>query len=226
MTLIPRPKRKDFIVSEYSTAEITVTIKPKSKRKIIRHFNRFEGRRVSNEKVKFLLRSLRSSEVSERQLDSLALIILPQSNKRLLRELAKRHGVEFRLSSRYEEPDVIKNLVAEFMNRDTLNYYLQGLFRHDVFTVTSDYQNTVDIKVYTSGNVHFFRGSFENPIRQPWGYSGTKKGLTFISVLNLDINQALLNILPQSFQQRKSLKARSLKYGYAKWFLKRRWGFL
>lgn len=120
-----------------------------------------------------------------------------------------------------KELDKSKNLnilnvfLLKKFNKETLNSYSINTGFYDLF----------NIKIITLRGNYIVTGRDKNLLRQPWNIylpvddNTHISSIQFINIFNLDINKALLQILPKDFMNINSLKIDELIREYLMWYV-------
>ncbi|MCU0348731.1 MAG: hypothetical protein MUC59_17460 [Saprospiraceae bacterium] len=141
-------------------------------------------------------------------------------DKKHILEVAKRYKEDWQFKRRYSSREENKILYKGCQNIDTFNLFLTSRFDTSGYVMVTDVWDEINISIKTANQCHSFEGKYPNPFRQPW-YEHSLEGNT-ITILNLDINRALVSILPDKFYRKDSIAFPELIKTYIKWYLQRR----
>ncbi len=105
-------------------------------------------------------------------------------------------------------------------NLDTFNLYLSGFLLLDTSNSGNSYLNNLTtIAIKTDKGFFYFSSQWQH-FKQPWIEESRDSGKIKIInyVLNFDINQYLIQILPKKFYSRNTMEIQHLIEGYIIWY--------
>ena len=176
-------------------------LRKKSKVEKIKELKKYQSINVPNEKIQFLINSLDTgySEIEAKNIG------IYETN---IDSFIDQFCISIRYKLSQEEMEKSKNLdffngfLLEKFNKEKLNEYSINTGSYDLF----------NIEIITLKQNFIITGLGKNLLRQPWNIYLPVDDTTYISstqfinVLNLNINNALLQILPKDFMNINSLK--------------------
>lgn len=141
-------------------------------------------------------------------------------------KFAKDHRVSWELKYACPSKAEKKLLLKSLQSSDTLKIYLNKRFDRKGYLIITDYSNTFNIWITTEKNNYHFEGKYPNPVKQPWYlFPDAKEELTDenspTAILNLEINKALIQVLPKNFLFTETISIKALVDDYMMWYFKR-----
>jgi hypothetical protein len=113
--------------------------------------------------------------------------------------------------------------LQDYHSSDSILSYLKERFdTNGYYTVVSGYKADINLHICTKSETWHLQGKYPNPLNQPW-YNLTdsiSEDILF-SILNFQINEYLLALLPEDFLFRNRLTLKALANDYISWYLKK-----
>lgn len=207
--------------TEYEVQYYTDKTKPKLQS---RSRNRIVRKRKYNEN---LIHSLIDAINNPITVEDLAIQIGEENfNKnvtnRFILSIAKEHDVEYYFDSTSFIYPVFGLSYDEIRSIDTFNMYLNEEFGFKGYSFSWHYTNTIQIYLFKNSNCLRIEGNYPNTFKQPWYTQNLDAEHNPKTLLNFEINEELLKVLPNSFLNKKTLETFRLYKDYVEWYLSRR----
>jgi hypothetical protein len=211
-----------YVIDIYQRTEYKVTFKPSnstSKSKILAR-----RQKIKNDFLKNLLTELQTKSVPPNfnNIGLTAEMFNKLTDKKHIIKIAKSQDADWHFKKKYSTGDQNTLFFKNCQNVDTFNLFLKTAFDTTEYVMMTDASDEFDIYISTNKTKFSFEGKYPNPYKQPW-YDHTDKSKYLPSaILNLSINSALVNILPDNFTSLWTIKIESLTNEYLMWYLKRK----
>jgi len=135
--------------------------------------------------------------------------------------VAEKYEIKRKFERKYSEEE-IQIIFKDCYNIDTFNLFLKYEFvfyPYPVFEI--GYWNFINFFIKTNKANYRFESSYNYTYRQPWNEIVTGDS-TYRSILNFELNEQIIKILPNDFLNMVSLKKESLYNRYIEWYIKRK----
>lgn len=215
--------KNQYVIDQFFRDEYKRTFKPDTIKLETKVFKSEIGKTIEFDKIESLLASLSTkggkSDIIT-QVDTVELKNL--LTEKQIRKVAKRSDIAWQFKIRYST----KEQNAEFFNGcksiDTLKIYLKERFDTSGYEIVTDYSNSINISISTQKAAYRFEGKNPNPVKQPW-YNLTDTSQAFNrTILNLEVNQSLCELLPKEFLLKETISNEALADDYITWYFERR----
>jgi hypothetical protein len=215
-------KQNQYLMTEYIQDQYNRTIEPDTielKTKI----NKVKTELIENINLTQLLTAVSSNERPLNIINNLDSIELQKFvNEKQIRKIAKQINIDWQFKMKYTTKEENGHFFNSFQSKDTLRIYLQERFDSTGFVMISDYSNTINIWIKTENTKYRFEGKYPNPVKQPWYNHSDSTKVFGKPILNLQINRALMKILPAEFLLKNSISTQALYNDYIRWYFERR----
>ena len=212
-----------YVIDRFYRDEYKRTFRPDTIKLETKVYKSQIGKSVDSTKIEILLTSLSSSVKNQNlfaQVDTVK--IKNYLTKKQIRKVAKWYDIDWYFKGRYSTNEQNIEFFKGCKSIDTLKIYLTERFDTSGYPMITDYSNTINIWISTNQSGFRYEGKYPNPIKQPWyDHSDTSK-VFGQPVLNLKINQALVNLLPDDFLLKETISDEALVNDYVTWYFERR----
>lgn len=198
--LVFSKEKNNYILSPFQRAEYKFTFKPDSsfmKEKILK-----QGVVVDRQLISSLLAQF---EITYRHpsFDNIGMtteeFFKLTENKHII-QVAKWHDTDWQFKKSYSTKEQNDKVFKGCQNTDTLNLYLATAFDTSGYAMVTDVSDLYRVHIITTENKFYFEGKYPNSFKQPWYDHSDTNNVFPTSILNLSINNALVEILPNNFQ--------------------------
>jgi hypothetical protein len=213
--------KNNYILNPYKRTEYKFTLRPDtsfSKEKILNQGLVVDRLLISNLLKQFEITYLKPT------FDNIGIKkeeFLKLTDKKHIIQVAKWHKTDWYFKRAYSTKEENVIIFKGCQNIDTLNLYLSTEFDTSGYVMITDVDSHFDVFVSTTTSNYRFEGKYPNPYKQPWYKLSDKGPFDLTSVLNFSINNALIDILPDSFSKIETLKYEAFINEYIVWYLKR-----
>lgn len=222
-------KSNKYFISNYIKANYKLSSKTKIENRKEKSIKKFIKRDVDSEHIRQLVTALNKNHypLTFKNLNQSVEEFTKSTNKESILKVAKKRKTDWHFKKRYSDPIENQIIFNGCQNIDTLNLFLKTEFTERLFpTMVMDYWNSFGIVIKTNKKMHRFFGTYPDSFKQPWFEVISHKkfsvdSIPFKSVLNFNINEQLVKILPNDFLNIGSIKIESLYFAYIVWYLER-----
>ncbi len=134
----------------------------------------------------------------------------------------EEYEIKRKFQRKYSEEE-IQTIFKDCYNIDTFNLFLKYEFvfyPYPVFEV--GYWNFIKFFIKTNKAKYSFESTYNYTYRQPWNEIVTGDSTYYRSILNFELNEQIVKILPSDFLNINSLKKEILYYRYLVWYIERK----
>ena len=207
-----------YVVEAHHHIQFSRTYDEPTNNEKLKCLNQHIGTAINNDLLEQLISSLQISL----QPNSMNLSITPKdmrvnASKKEIMKVARNNDWAWQFKSKYSMKEDNELFFEACQSIDTFNLFLNSKFDSILPLMVTDYSNFITVKISTSNNCYSFTGSYPDPLRQPWSNNLTPDK----EVINLNINRALEQILPDGFQNKGSISTQALFELYIVWYFKR-----
>lgn len=220
--LVFSEEKNNYILSPYKRTEYKFTLKPDTsfrKEKVLNQGVVVDQLLISNLLEQF---EITYSKPSFDNIGMTTKEFLKLTDKKHIIQVAKWHETDWHFKKSYSTKGQNDEIFKGCQNADTLNLYLATAFDTMGYVLVTDVDDHFDVSISTTKTNYRFEAKYPNSYKQPWYYHADKGSFASTSLLNFQINNALVLILPDTFSRIKTLKFESLTNEYIEWYLKRR----
>jgi len=213
-----------YIVVDYKTVSMKGTFSPESSEKTVKHFNKEKGKSISNSSLDGLLTAF-SSRYVKPTFENVGFdkqVFLSLTDEKHIRKVAKRYKQDWHFKMYYTTKEENRILFSGCQNIDTFNLFVNSKFDTTGYIMVTDVWDVMNVYIKTADNEFAFEGKYPNAFKQPWYDHSDNSKIIAGSIVNLDINQFLVAILPDKFHGKNTIELQSLADNYIKWYLQRR----
>ena len=143
-------------------------------------------------------------------------------DEKQVRKVAKKYNEHWQFKNAYSSKNENKTLFDGCHNIDTFNFFLETKFKNKTPTIVTDVWDATSLNIKASHHSFKFSAVYPDAFRQPWYDFSDNSVFKSSSILNLNINKLLLNILPENFYRKNEFELKPLINDYIKWYLIRR----
>lgn len=216
-------KSTGYAIDYWKHTEYSVTYKPQSHNTKEVYLKKYSQKPISKDKITSLIESLQTYEHPKEN------ILLNDSDRleskitwKSILKSAKLKEIDWRFKKSYSSKEKNKEFLKACQSIDTFQVYLTHKFDTTFRSFVTDYTNRITIKIITTYSEFNYVGEYPNPAKQPWYNQSDTSNFLGSPVLNFNINQCLLELLPTNFLLRNSLSLDVVYYDYINWYFERR----
>lgn len=137
-----------------------------------------------------------------------------------IRKIAKQTKSAWNFKRKYSSKQENQLIFNNCQDTTLFNKFLEQAFDTSRFyPIITDVWSMINISFITNKDTIKFEGTMPNLNKLPW-YNQSGDLFEFESILNPEINNILLSILPNDFLEIESIKHENLIYYYIIWYLK------
>jgi hypothetical protein len=139
-------------------------------------------------------------------------------NDSTIQLVARNLKLAEKLNGYSQKAKLIKEIIAQESFHSFLKSHMDTVC---IYNMNADYWDRIMITVVTAKQSYRFEGNTKDNFRQAW-YEFENKDVSKISrcVLNRNINETLLQMLPMKFNSRFFLEKRAMTESYIEWCLR------
>jgi hypothetical protein len=207
-----------YVLSKYQRTEYIFTFKPESESSKIKVKARDE--KLDQELVSEVLKAFEVDSVQP-NFSSIGLSedeFYGLTKKKRIAKVAKRIFEDWRYLSKGEKDEFIKGI----QSTDTLNFFLNSLTPFFQEIITTDFDDHLEVCIYTKKAVYNFERNYPNDFTQPWLNQSSQTRFNTPHAFNLQVNKVLVDILPPKFSRIESLQFEGLMREYIHWYGRQR----
>lgn len=219
--LVYNQQEKAYILELYQRKTYKGTFKPKKIIEKIKVLDR--DKKIDSNRLSYLLTQLEKKYVRP-EFSNLGLseeTFREMTGEKQIRKIAKQYHADWYFKPRYSSKDENELLFKGSQHPDTLNKYLENAFDTTGYAIITDVDERFVIRLSTVSNTYSFTGKLPNTFKQPFYLDKGEEALYCGTILNLSINRALTDLLPDTFSHIQNLKPQALIREYLVWYLKR-----
>jgi hypothetical protein len=222
LTITYSKEKKNYVISDYTEMKYEGTFKPRSFDSKTKTIKKKIGTVINDTLVTQLTMALTSSENPRKTFSELTDKALSSYvKKKTILEVAKWYNLEWRFKMSYSTREENQAFYRSCQSLDTFKVYLSERFDSTGYSITTDYFNSIDIRVVTEKSEYNFEGQYPKPVKQPW-YNKSESTFFAPSILNFSINRSLELILPNDFLLKSTISEEALMFDYMTWYFERR----
>jgi hypothetical protein len=220
--IVFNPAENGYLVTQYYEDKYKRTFKPDTINIKKKDLSAKIEKKVKTTDLNFLFKALVENVDSNHlinQVDTVAFRAFV-TGKQILRT-AKRYKCNWYFKRNYSTKEENEAFFNACQSTDSLNVYLMSQFNEKGYVFVTDVSNTINIWISTTQSQYRFEGKYPNESKQPWYNHNPISVDNRTTVLNFQVNQSLIQLLPADFLLMNSISNEELFHNYITWYFER-----